>query len=1151
MLNRELFNSDPRTIIWKNHGVAKVDGNKFVENLDELKFELQHFVCEGQYQKGLEKILRNYLGHLDQDEQKAVWISGFFGSGKSHLCKMLRALWENTELPDGLTARGAAQLPDAIRELLKELDTVSRRQGGLVAASGTLSAGNTAFIRRTLAELVLDSRGLPADIPKGRFILWLRREGIEEKVQKALEGKGKTWYTETNNFRMSTSLHQSISEVHPALGDAQTVRDLLKAQYPSQSSNDITNDELKHLLIEVLAPKGNFPLTLIVLDEMQQYIGEDGNRSMAVQELAQLLVSSFKGKLLLVATGQNALTGTNNLRKLMDRFTVSVDLQDADVDTVIRKTVLLKKPGLTELSTTLSDREGEISRHLHGNSTYQWRESDREYLVADYPLLATRRRVWEWVQRAMDGAGTNSQLRGQLRLVYEALQDYAERPVGEVVRGDFIFDKNSTGMLQASILSNELNNEIQALLANGDPEVKLQGRIMSMVFILNRLAHLQQDDKKIPTTESALTDLLLENLRGRQELESRMVKALDSLVKRGLLQRIDEAYLIQTKEGNAWHQVFQQEKNALANNAGARDAQRQDLIKSLFKSELGSLVSMAMGQTAQSRPIEVGWGSSAPSSAKGVAVWVQDGASINEDQVLRTAQATRDGTLVYVYLPREASGELMTHIVELAAARQTIQLKASASGPEAEDARKAMAETEHGARSKAEGIIRDMISRSRVWVSGGSACDGMSLRARIEDACEKMLLRKYPDFPKGDTSGWSQVITLCKQGTTNTVDTVLAYSGQLLDHPAVKLVIARIGASAKWQEITSHFDEGSYGWPIDTTEGILYLLWAMNVVDVRLPAPAQASIGQTDRRELRKATVSTQVVVVTPEDRMKFRGIMQALDPPGPMTAGKELEQESEGFELIRALHASSGGPAPAPQPQVNRLLAEAEGKHPGPERLKFLAEHAVEVKKAIETWTERRNSIATRSKGWDRLKLLLFQGDGQDSITSIKSEVDALVGSRGLLSEPDPVGPLLRKASELFRALVMDAWQAWKGAYDRELATTGRDPDWLSANEDKRTETLHRFGVRVLLKPELGTDEKVIESLQSISLATWRDQSDALAGRFAKLRSELVQARQPKAQSLSLKRSVITSQTELEAYLTDLRSSIEPALAKGPVILE
>ena len=259
MLNRELFNSDPRTIIWKNHGVAKVDGSKFVENLDELKFELQHFVCEGQYQKGLEKILRNYLGHLDQDEQKAVWISGFFGSGKSHLCKMLRALWENTELPDGLTARGAAQLPDAIRELLKELDTASRRQGGLIAASGTLSAGNTAFIRRTLAELVLDSRGLPAHIPKGRFTLWLRREGIEEKVQKALEAKGKTWYTETNNFRLSTSLHQSISEVQPALGDPQTVRDLLKAQYPSQGNNDITNDELIASPCRGAGPKGWLP----------------------------------------------------------------------------------------------------------------------------------------------------------------------------------------------------------------------------------------------------------------------------------------------------------------------------------------------------------------------------------------------------------------------------------------------------------------------------------------------------------------------------------------------------------------------------------------------------------------------------------------------------------------------------------------------------------------------------------------------------------------------------------------------------------------------------------------------------------------------------------------------------------------------------
>ncbi len=1151
MLNKDIFHSNPKEIFWKNQGVAKVDGHKFTQNLDELKFEVQHFVCEGQYKKGLEKILRNYLDHLGQDEQKTAWVSGFFGSGKSHLCKMLRALWENTELPGGITARGAANLPEEILILLKDLDTEAKRHGGLVAVSGTLSAGNTAFIRRTLAELVFDSRGLPADIPKGRFILWLRQEGIEDKVRVALESKGKIWDRELNNFRLSITLHQCLSEVQPALGDPATVRDLLKAQYPGVGNEDITNEELKNILIEVLAPNGKLPLTLIILDEMQQYIGADGDRSMAVQELTQLLVSSFGGKLLLVATGQNALSGTANLRKLMDRYTVSVDLQDADVDTVVRKTVLLKKPGIKELKQLLDNREGEISRHLHGQSAYQFKQSDSEYMAADYPLLATRRRLWESIQRAMDGAGTNSQLRGQLRLVYESLQDYADKPLGQVVRGDYIFDRNNTGMLQASILTNELNNEIQVLLAKDNPEEQLQGRILSMVFLLNRLNHLNQDDKKVSATEGTLTDLLLEDLYNRPALESKMTAALEALVKKGLLQRIDGAYLIQTKEGNAWHQTFEQEKNALANNPGSRDSKRLEFLKSTFKTELAGLVNIFMGATAQPHPVEIAWGPTPTASAKGISVWVQEGGSTTEDQVLKLAQSNRDGHIVYVFIPRESSGDLSTQIVEIASAEQTLQLKVSSHGAEAEMARQAMQDIKKNAESKARAILADMILMTKVWISGGILMDGITLRGKIEDACSKMLARKYPDFAKGDQNGWPDVLLQCKQGSSDNLERLLSYNGNLAEHPAVRQVQNHIGASAKWADITLYFEAAPYGWSVDTTEGILYLLWALNLIEVHLAGQNAPSIGSTDRRELRKSTVTTNLIQITPEDKMKWRGIMNALDPKGPTIQGKELESENEGFKALYTQYQSSGGSAPAPTPEPCGLVEEAHAMGQGNQRFKFLADHAPEFKELIKVWIERRDSLASRQKTWEKLNDLLTLGTDVAELQGVKQEAEALCNSRGLLSQPDPVLPLLRKAAEVARRRIMEAWHVWRTNYEVEREQMQHDPDWAHADANAQAAMMARVGLRELGNPDLATDDKVLASLQAQTLSTWQDQTDALGGRFAKLRHELMQARQPKTQAMKVPRGVINNQAELEDYIKELRRQVEPALAQGPVILE
>jgi hypothetical protein len=68
------------------------------------------------------------------------------------------------------------------------------------------------------------------------------------------------------------------------------------------------------------------------------------NLAFDVQLLAEDLCSRFDGKFLLLGTGQNALTDTPNLQKLMARFRVPIQLTNTDIQTVIRKTILDKKP---------------------------------------------------------------------------------------------------------------------------------------------------------------------------------------------------------------------------------------------------------------------------------------------------------------------------------------------------------------------------------------------------------------------------------------------------------------------------------------------------------------------------------------------------------------------------------------------------------------------------------------------------------------------------------------------------------------------------------------------------------------------------------------------------------------------------------------
>src|SRR6266849_7627184 len=136
MHTKELFLKDPLT--WKlvNEGVSSNN----TEDLATLRFELESFVCDGEYLNGMHRILQGYRDSFQSPEQKAAWISGFYGSGKSHLAKVLRYLWINFAFPDGTTARSLANLPTEITDLLAEISTLGKRHG-LHMAGGTLKAG--------------------------------------------------------------------------------------------------------------------------------------------------------------------------------------------------------------------------------------------------------------------------------------------------------------------------------------------------------------------------------------------------------------------------------------------------------------------------------------------------------------------------------------------------------------------------------------------------------------------------------------------------------------------------------------------------------------------------------------------------------------------------------------------------------------------------------------------------------------------------------------------------------------------------------------------------------------------------------------------------------------------------------------------------
>ena len=77
MLNRDIYQKDPSKRKLVNEGVAHVNDERTRQAMDVLRYELETFVCDGQYEKGIAHILETFLKNIDQAQQPAVWVSGF------------------------------------------------------------------------------------------------------------------------------------------------------------------------------------------------------------------------------------------------------------------------------------------------------------------------------------------------------------------------------------------------------------------------------------------------------------------------------------------------------------------------------------------------------------------------------------------------------------------------------------------------------------------------------------------------------------------------------------------------------------------------------------------------------------------------------------------------------------------------------------------------------------------------------------------------------------------------------------------------------------------------------------------------------------------------------------------------------------------
>lgn len=1142
----EVLDRDPRQNRLINNGQARIGSDD-----TETRGELASFVCEGRYSDGIVRIIESFTRDIGKSSQQAAWVSGFYGSGKSHLIKMLTCLWENLAFADGVTPiQLVPEMPDDVRAALKELDSEASRAGGVFAAAGSMLSGQAERPRYSVLAIVLKAAGLPGDFGQARFMLFLKDRAIEAEVRAAIEARGGTLEQEVEDLYVSPLIADALLKVDKTLGaTTKDVREAIRAQFRSPDY-DISKDQFTDVVRKVLRLKSRndkLPLTLVVLDEVQIYVGDSQDRAGALAEIAETFAKEFESRVMLVGAGQSALTGVPQLVRLLDRFTIRIQLDDSDVETVTRKVLLRKKAGERDnVAKALDANAAAISRQLQSTRVAE-RPEDRAIRVDDYPLLPVRRRFWEVCFRALDRQGTQAQLRSQLRILHDALGDVASRPLGTAVAGDVLYDALKAALVQSGDLPRDAYERIESLPASYPQDGALPKRVAALAFLISRLPRETGADIGVRATPEHLSDLLVDDLTADQgAFRARVRDLVQRMVDQGDLTAIGPEVRIQTAEGRAWEADFRKYRGSYVNDFAAIGDRRDALIAETRDAVLRQ-VSTVHGDAKVPRKLVPHLGDRAPvPDERNVPLWVRTGWQATEKEARDTARALgSDDGIVHVYIARPSGNDLRDAIADMLAARATVHQHGSGHGPSGEEARRGMETREANAAQRAKDLITQIVGEASVLVGGGAEMKEATLVDRVGAANDIARKRLFPRFKEADFATWEKVRRAAREGGEHPFAAV-GHSGDADQHPVGRAVLGEIGSGRTGADLRRTFERSPYGWPQDAIDAALIALVRLGKLKATLngePASAQALDGPA----VGKASFQVEQVDIGPRERIKLRGFLQKLVPvPNP----DDLAGPAREFmRALRGLAEKAGGEAPLPAAPKLTLEDEAKGLS-GNALLKLLIERGAEIEASVGAWRDRETLKVKRLARWAIATRLARHAEDIPEAAIALIEIRGVEQGRQLLEAQDPLSAPLAGLREILVRRLIAAHRQLSERVREALAELGQLEAYASLDSGAKEALNREVGLTIPSAPNVEDDAALAGALDSRSLRAWLDAFDAVRERQARAAERAARIAEPTVQTVTLERATLRTAEDVASWAERQKARLLAAIARGPALV-
>lgn len=530
----------------KIEGVIKAD----ILDDESVFTEVDEYVVTDELNKKLDMFFDTYSKTIGKPTQSiGVWISGFFGSGKSHLLKILSYI---------LSSRSVHS--DIIGELfLEKIDKSDFELIGNIKKSLSIKADTLLFnidakadsgagsrsdnaILQVFLKVFNEHRGYYPKQPSiANFERNLDKKGKYEEFKKAFfEINGSEWINERD------ALTFVIDDAAKAFSQVQNISFESAVEQLNKLDETYTisiEDFAKEVKEYIDTKESNYRLVFLV-DEVGQFIGDNTSIMLNLQSIVESLATICKGQAWVIVTSQSAIKDLissykgfeDTFSKIMGRFDTKLDLTGQNANEVVQKRLLSKTEAATPaLNSLYAAKQNSLRSIIHfSDRGIQYKNySNEQEFVLTYPFVPYQLDLF---QRCIIGLSNNDIFQGKnssiaersmLNVIQYVAIKVADNEVGTLTSFDYFFDGIS------NIIRPEL--QMQITLAKNSLD-SFSIKVLKLLFLVKYVDGFSSNIQNITTL---LVDSLDANV---SELTQRVKNSLNTLLSQVYIQKVGDVY---------------------------------------------------------------------------------------------------------------------------------------------------------------------------------------------------------------------------------------------------------------------------------------------------------------------------------------------------------------------------------------------------------------------------------------------------------------------------------------------------------------------------------------------------------------------------------------------------------------------------------